>query len=80
MLFFQNGGGACYIVSVGKYDEDIEMAKLSSGIKVLLKEQEPTMVVIPDAMSLKEASECITLQQAMLEHCGYVMKKPFCST
>lgn len=77
MLFFQNGGGACYIVSVGKHGEDIEMAKLSSGIKALLKEQEPTMVVIPDAMSLKEASECITLQQAMLEHCGYVMKNRF---
>lgn len=54
MLFFQNGGGACYIVSVGKYGDDIEMAKLDSGIKVLLKEQEPTMVVIPDAVSLKE--------------------------
>ncbi|MBX3630927.1 MAG: phage tail sheath family protein [Nitrosomonas sp.] len=77
MLFFQNGGGACYVISVGKYDEDIEMSKLESGIKILLKEQEPTMVVIPDAMSLKQASDSITLQQSMLKHCGYVMKNRF---
>ena len=77
MLFFQNGGGACYIVSVGKYGDDIEMAKLDSGIKVLLKEQEPTMVVIPDAVSLKEEGDCIALQQSMLKHCGYVMKNRF---
>ncbi|MDH5602131.1 MAG: phage tail sheath subtilisin-like domain-containing protein [Gammaproteobacteria bacterium] len=76
MLFFQNGGGACYIVSVGKYSDSIEKPKLSAGINVLLKEQEPTMVVIPDAMSLAQA-DCISLQQAMLGHCGRVMKNRF---
>lgn len=77
VLFFQNGGAACYIVSVGKYDEQqIDKEKLEGGINVLLKEQEPTMVVIPDAMSLaKEA--CIALQQAALSHCGEVMKNRF---
>ena len=78
LLFFQNGGGACYVVSVGKYDEGaIDKSKLDSGIKVLLKEQEPTMVVIPDAMSIKKDSDCIALQQSMLKHCGYVMKNRF---
>jgi len=76
MLFFQNGGGACYIVSVGSYGQDIEKPKLSAGIDVLLKEQEPTMVVIPDAMSLAEP-DCIALQQAALSHCGQVMKNRF---
>ncbi|MCB1986370.1 MAG: phage tail sheath subtilisin-like domain-containing protein [Burkholderiales bacterium] len=78
LLFFQNGGGACYVISVGKYDEGaIDKSKLDSGIKVLLKEQEPTMVVIPDAMSIKKDSDCIALQQSMLKHCGYVMKNRF---
>ncbi len=76
MLFFQNGGGACYIVSVGKYSDDIEQPKLKAGINVLLKEQEPTMVVIPDAMSLAQP-DGISLQQAMLGHCGMVMKNRF---
>ena len=76
MLFFQNGGGACYVISVGSYADNIEKKKLSAGIEVLLKEQEPTMVVIPDAMSLAEP-DCIALQQAALSHCGQVMKNRF---
>lgn len=77
VLFFQNGGSACYIVSVGKYDDkEIASDKLQKGIESLLKEQEPTMVIIPDAMSLAE-NECISLQQTMLTHCGQVMKNRF---
>ncbi|MFZ6720356.1 phage tail sheath family protein [Undibacterium sp. Ji49W] len=76
MLFFKNGGGACYIVSVGTYGQSIEKPKLASGIDKLLKEQEPTMVVIPDAVSLAEA-DCIALQQASLMHCGSQMKNRF---
>ncbi len=76
MLFFQNGGGACYVISVGSYADTIEKSKLSAGVDFLLKEQEPTMVVIPDAMSLAEP-DCIALQQAALSHCGQVMKNRF---
>lgn len=76
MLFFQNGGGACYVISVGSYADTIEQPKLKAGIDVLLKEQEPTMVVIPDAMSLAEP-DCIGLQRAALSHCGQVMKNRF---
>lgn len=74
LLFFQNGGGPCYIVSVGDYSADIEPDKLSAGIDQLLKEQEPTMVVIPDAMLLKSQDDCIAVQQAALAHCGGKMK------
>lgn len=73
-LFFQNGGGPCYVVSVGSYEDQIEMDKLKKGIDTLVKEQEPTMVVIPDAMLLKSADDCNTLQQAQLAHCGEKMK------
>ncbi len=73
LMFFQNGGGPCYIVSVGSYGEDVEAGKLQKGIDPLIKEQEPTMVVIPDAMLLKEP-DCISTQQAMLAHCGGKMK------
>ncbi len=77
-LFFQNGGGPCYIVSVGEYapDPDIKKSELTAGIDLLLKEQEPTMVVIPDAMALS-ADEAIAVQQASLKHCGYQMKSRF---
>ncbi|MBI1395192.1 MAG: phage tail sheath family protein [Betaproteobacteria bacterium] len=75
--FFQNGGGPCYIVSVGSYSADagiqIEADRLTKGIEELAKEQEPTMVVVPEAVLLKKA-DCDSVQQAALMHCGQVMK------
>ncbi|MGJ7528023.1 phage tail sheath family protein [Variovorax sp. GB1P17] len=76
-LFFQNGGGPCYVVSVGGYtDSGVQVAPLQGGIDLLLTEQEPTMVVIPDAMTLPQA-DCIALQQHALAHCGSQTKSRF---
>ena len=77
LLFYANGGGPCYIVSVGDYTTAIEKDKLEKGIIPLVKEQEPTMVVIPEAITLADASSCYALQQAMLKHCGYEMRNRF---
>lgn len=74
LLFYANGGGPCYIVSVGNYTEEIEKDKLEAGITPLLKEQEPTILVIPEAVSLKVAADCYALQQAMAKHCGSDMQ------
>lgn len=73
-LFFANGGGNCYIVSVGTYGEEVSAASLigastGGGITALLKHTEPTMLVIPDAVLLEEG-DCQSVQQAMLKHCG----------
>lgn len=76
LLFFQNGGGPCYIVSIGNYKDTIDPDKLKGGVDLLVKEQEPTMVVIPDAVLLKQA-DCIGVQQHMLDHSGNVMKNRF---
>lgn len=75
--FFQNGGGPCYVVSVGTYKADLVAGDgnsgLLSGLPPLLKEQEPTMVLVPDAVLLKR-SECVLVQTEVLKHCGYEMK------
>ena len=82
-LFFKNGGGACYIVSVGDYKTPLSGDKLMGGIDQLKKEQEPTMVVVPEAVALAGAdannpsAECIAVQQHALAHCGYEMKNRF---
>jgi len=73
LLFYANGGGPCYIVSVGDYSSEIDAGLLKKGIEPLIKEQEPTMVVIPEAVTLSDAN-CYTLQQATLRHCGYDMR------
>lgn len=71
--FYANGGAACYIVSVGGYGDDLSAAALIKGLEPLLKEQEPTMVLVPDAVLLEE-SDCIAVQQQVLAHCGGKMR------
>jgi phage tail sheath protein FI len=73
-LFYANGGGAAFIVSVGGYANGVKAdeligAKTGGGIQALLKETEPTILVVADAVLLDEA-ECSSVQQAMLKHCG----------
>ena len=73
-LFFENGGGPCYIVSAGSYKGKIEKETLQAGIDTLLKEEEPTILVIPEAIKLDSPAECYALQQQMQIHCGEKMK------
>jgi len=71
--FFENGGGSCYVVSVGGFDEDIKPGDAASGLigglTPLRDEPEPTLLAIPDAVLLPSA-ECAAVQQAMLAYCG----------
>lgn len=69
-MFYANGGGECYVVSVGLYGEDIEMEKLQKGIDILYANDHPTMLVMPDAMLLEKKGDCYTLQQSMLMQCN----------
>lgn len=77
MLFFQNGGGACYVVSVGDYNATLDKDLLAEGFELLKKEQEPTIIVTPDAVSLKTPDEHKDVAMAAISHCGYVMKNRF---
>ncbi|MDL2256545.1 phage tail sheath family protein, partial [Parabacteroides sp. OttesenSCG-928-K15] len=73
LLFFANGGGPCYIVSVGSYKDNLNSDAFLEGIEALKREQEPTMLVIPEAVNLP-LDKCTLVQQIMLKHCGYEMK------
>lgn len=66
--YFQNGGGACYIVSVGGYADDIEKDDFLSAILALEKEDEPTLLVLSDAVGLS-AADYHSACQAALSHC-----------
>ena len=71
-MFFANGGGPCWIVSVGKYMPVLgtapRKAKLLKGLKVLAKEDEPTLIVFPEAQNLPIA-DYKSLQDAALLQC-----------
>ncbi len=69
-MYFANGGGQCYIVSVGSYDDEITLDKLSYGLSALEKEDHPTILLCPDAMLLKKKDQAYSLQQAMLMQCN----------
>lgn len=76
MLFFANGGGACYIVSVGSYKDALKKDSMITGLGKLTLEQEITLVAIPEAVNLS-SEEFKDVQQQMLSHCGSVMKNRF---
>ncbi|HZL12361.1 MAG TPA: phage tail sheath C-terminal domain-containing protein [Prolixibacteraceae bacterium] len=77
-LFYNNGGGSCYIVSVGTYskaDDVVHVVKeeLEAGLITLLKEQEPTMIVIPDVVKLKDDS--YDVYKKVLAHCSKMQSR-----
>ncbi len=59
-LFYANGGGACYVVSVGDYTNGgqaptgvtIDDQKLIAGLNAVAEQKGPTMLVVPDAVLL----------------------------
>jgi len=69
LLFYQNGGGRCWLVSVGDYGGAPDADELRAGIAALREEREPTMVVVPDAVLLG-LDACISVQREALRHCG----------
>lgn len=74
LFFFANGGGPCYIVSVGNYKTELKAADFETAFAPLEKEAEPTMIVIPEAVNLADA-DCYALQQKMVEHCNKMMSR-----
>ncbi len=53
-MFFENGGGPCYIVSIGNYSTAYKVDLFTKAIDILEKYDEPTLFVFPDACLGKE--------------------------
>lgn len=87
-LFYANGGGPCYIVSVGTYEGKTNLSlskddllgtpeaddEVAGGLKVLEKEVEPTIVVVPDAVNLPK-EDCYEVYDAVLRHCSKMQNR-----
>ncbi|MFK8185236.1 MAG: phage tail sheath family protein [Phormidesmis sp.] len=68
--FFANGGGPCYIASVGKTGSgSIEQAALDAGLSAIAKEDEVTLIVFPESLSLGVSADFQTLHNNALTQC-----------
>lgn len=54
-LYFANGGGPCYIRSIGDYAANPAKKAYTDAIAALEAEDEPTLLVFPDALKLNDA-------------------------
>ncbi len=64
-MYFANGGGPCYITSVGQYETDTHAdgraaagvipAQLIEGLNEIEREDEPTLLLFPDATEMDGA-------------------------
>ncbi|MGA9997450.1 MAG: phage tail sheath C-terminal domain-containing protein [Pyrinomonadaceae bacterium] len=81
-LFYANGGGNCYVVSVQNYEQvtTVQLSDLVAGLNVIREQVGPTMLVIPDAVLLPPSTpptgtkppysaDFMTLIQLMLAQC-----------
>ena len=80
-MYFANGGGPCYVVSVGRYGSDLDAADtqvtsinnfddLKKGLGAVEKVDEVTLIVFPDATALSTASEFYGLYNDALNQCA----------
>ncbi|MEN2281646.1 phage tail sheath C-terminal domain-containing protein [Algoriphagus sp. SE2] len=82
-LFFDNGGGAAYIVSVGTYgkpskkpikageqivNQNVQLNALINGVASLKNEEEPTMYICPEATLLSLEDNGTLMQEMLLQN------------
>jgi len=78
-FFYENGGGECYVMSIGGYDPTeknlSDTTDFLAAIKLLEKEMEPTMLVIPDLIEITPTPNAYSLQGEMINHCATMMNR-----
>ncbi len=70
-MFYANGGGDCFIVSVGSHNtsaSEVDKQDLLDGLVSIEKEDLPTLLVIPETVHL-DADEAGEIHVAMLAQC-----------
>lgn len=70
LFYAGNKGSACYVVSVGTYQDDVKAESLLAGIEALRQFDEPTLILYPDGCRLKTAAELNKLHTATLTQCA----------
>ena len=78
-LFFANGGGTCYVVSVKKDEttdnkdtqDKLSAEMVNKALEALAKEREVTLIVVPEAAPIGDMDdEYANIQQSIMKHCS----------
>jgi phage tail sheath protein FI len=64
-LYFRNGGGRCYVVSIGSHSTPPSAERFSNGLAALEREDEPTLIVAPDLIALAPTEYHAVCQQML---------------
>jgi phage tail sheath protein FI len=73
LMYFANGGGPCYIVSVGTYaikSPFIDVKTLKNGLDALKKEDEPTLILTPDLNGVSVPADYYGHYKITLDQCA----------
>ena len=76
-MYFDNGGGSCYIVSVGGYSSTGLLIKedFIAGLSALEQEDEPTLILLTDAVNLTDEVDYYDLCQKALAQCNKLKER-----
>lgn len=75
VMFFANGGGTCYIVSVGTYKKGkIDNDNIKLALDSLKKIREVTLIVVPEAVNTAKET-CKNIQTDVIMHCGEMQNR-----
>ena len=72
-LFYANGGGTCYVCSAGSYADGvsgIDKKKLEDGLTAVGAQVGPTLLAIPEAVSLTSVGDFTDITRLMLAQCA----------
>jgi len=71
-LFFANGGGYCYIVSIGQYalKPAISAVRLKKGLNSIAIINEVTLILFPDAIQLPTALAYYSVYKKAMQQCA----------
>lgn len=80
-FFYANGGGMCYIVSIGKYEAlgtALDPLKFAAGLEAVKKEDDITLIIFPEGQKMVEG-DYYSLQNAALNLCADInLQDRFC--
>lgn len=74
-LFYLNGGGTCYIISIGDYNATISQDAIVNGLTIAEKVADATLLLVPDANLLDTIGQYCTVVDTMLLQCATLQNR-----